>query len=266
MYRQADGEWRRWRTPAGIACCRCRRAGSKATASCAAITAWYSTPTAAAPSCRRRRPINPSACVRAYPVVERHRFVWLWMGDPALADPAHGPDMHWNDDPAWAGDGKTIHVKCDYRLVVDNLMDLTHETFVHGGSIGNRRRRRSAVRCHPYRQDRDRDPLDAATSIRRRSGPAVGKSRAWSTAGRSSTFEAPCTVTIDVGVAPAGTGAPEGDRSQGVNGYVLNTITPETETTCHYFWAFCRNYRLSDQRLTTDIREGCRGHFPARTK
>ena len=81
--------------------------------------------------------INPSACVRAYPVVERHRFIWLWMGDPALADPALVPDMHWNDDPAWAGDGKTIHVKCDYRLVVDNLMDLTHETFVHGSSIGN---------------------------------------------------------------------------------------------------------------------------------
>ena len=34
---------------------------------------------------------------------------------------------------------------------------------------------------------------------------------------------------IDVGVAPAGTGAPEGDRSQGVNGFVLNTITPETD-------------------------------------
>jgi phenylpropionate dioxygenase-like ring-hydroxylating dioxygenase large terminal subunit len=54
--------------------------------------------------------INPSACVRSYPVVERHRFIWLWMGDPALADPALVPDMHWNDNPAWAGDGKTIHV------------------------------------------------------------------------------------------------------------------------------------------------------------
>ncbi len=45
-------------------------------------------------------------------------------------------------------------------------------------------------------------------------------------------FEAPCTICIDVGVAKAGTGAPEGDRSQGVNGYVMNTITPETERTC----------------------------------
>jgi vanillate O-demethylase monooxygenase subunit len=63
-------------------------------------------------------------------------------------------------------------------------------------------------------------------------------------------------VTIDVGVAPAGTGAPEGDRSKGVNGYVLNTITPETGTTCHYFWAFCRNYSLHEQGLTQTLREG----------
>ena len=28
------------------------------------------------------------ARVRSYPVVERNRFVWVWMGDPALADPA----------------------------------------------------------------------------------------------------------------------------------------------------------------------------------
>jgi vanillate O-demethylase monooxygenase subunit len=74
-------------------------------------------------------------------------------------------------------------------------------------------------------------------------------------------FEAPGTVNIDVGVAPAGTGAPEGDRSQGVNGYVLNTMTPETETTCHYFWAFVRNYRLTEQKITTQIREGVAGIF-----
>ena len=62
-------------------------------------------------------------------------------------------------------------------------------------------------------------------------------------------------------MAPAGTGAPEGDRSQGVNGFVLNTITPETEKTCHYFWAFVRNYRIDEQKLTTEIREGVSSIF-----
>ena len=76
--------------------------------------------------------INPSATVHSYPVVERHRYVWVWPGDPALADPDTVPDLYWNDDPAWAGDGKTIHVNCSYQLIVDNLMDLTHEQFVHG--------------------------------------------------------------------------------------------------------------------------------------
>ena len=199
--------------------------------------------------------INPSASVRAYPVVERHRFIWIWPGDPALADPAKIPDMHWNHDPSWAGDGKLIPVKCDYRLVVDNLMDLTHETFVHGSSIGNR-----AVAEAPFdvthsgrfatvtrwMRDVDPPPFWAAQLGK------PGKVDRW----QIIRFEAPCTVVIDVGVAPAGTGAPEGDRSQGVNGHVLNTITPETDGTCLYFWAFARNYRLEEQRLTHELREG----------
>jgi hypothetical protein len=66
-------------------------------------------------------------------------------------------------------------------------------------------------------------------------------------------FEAPATINIDVGVAQAASGAvPKdgrpGDRIKGVNGYVLNTVTPETDKTCLYFWAFARNYSFHDQR------------------
>ncbi|WP_441234196.1 aromatic ring-hydroxylating dioxygenase subunit alpha [Bradyrhizobium sp. 930_D9_N1_4] len=204
--------------------------------------------------------INPSACVRSYPVVERHRYIWLWMGDPALADPALVPDLHWNHDPAWAGDGKTIHVNCDYRLVLDNLMDLTHETFVHGSSIGN-----EAVAEAPFDVTHGEKTVTVTRWMRGIEAPPfwakqLGKSGLvdrW----QIIRFEAPCTIAIDVGVAPTGTGAPEGDRSQGVNGFVLNTITPETEKTCHYFWAFVRNYQLGEQRITTEIREGVSGIF-----
>lgn len=204
--------------------------------------------------------INPSACVRSYPVVERHRFVWIWMGDPALADPAKIPDLHWNDDPAWAGDGELIQVKCDYRLVIDNLMDLTHETFVHGSSIGSR-----AVAEAPFEVTHGERFATVTRWMRDIEAPPfwakqLGKPDRvdrW----QIIRFEAPCTVTIDVGVAPAGTGAPEGDRNQGVNGFVLNTITPSTANTCLYFWAFVRNYRLEEQSLTTELRQGVSGIF-----
>lgn len=208
--------------------------------------------------------LNPSACVRSYPLVEKHRFVWIWPGDPAQADPALVPDMHWNDDPVWAGDGKLITVKCDYRLVVDNLMDLTHEAFVHGSSIGNREVAEAPfVATHGDRTatvTRWMEGIEAppfwAGQIRHArnySGPVDR----WQVI----RFEAPCTVTIDVGVAEAGSGAvpkggQPGDRSKGVNGFVLNTITPETNGTCHYFWAFARNYCLGEQALTHKLREG----------
>jgi vanillate O-demethylase monooxygenase subunit len=38
--------------------------------------------------------LNPSACVRSYPVVEKHRLVWVWPGDSTRADPALVPDLH----------------------------------------------------------------------------------------------------------------------------------------------------------------------------
>ncbi|MBV8916266.1 MAG: aromatic ring-hydroxylating dioxygenase subunit alpha, partial [Acetobacteraceae bacterium] len=69
-------------------------------------------------------------------------------------------------------------------------------------------------------------------------------------------FEAPSTIVGDVGVAPAGTGAPEGDRSQGVNGAFLAAITPATEKTCHYHWNFVRSFRQKDQDLTRALQRG----------
>ena len=74
--------------------------------------------------------------VRTYPVAERHRFVWVWIGDPSLAHEDKIPDLHQCSDPAWIFDGASYHVRCNYILLVDNLMDLSHETYVHPTSIG----------------------------------------------------------------------------------------------------------------------------------
>lgn len=198
--------------------------------------------------------LNPAARVPTYPVLERHRYVWIWPGDPALADPTLMPDMRWNDDPEWEGDGKTLLAQCDYRLFVDNLMDLSHESFVHSTSIGNKHvAEQPMTTTHSGRTvtstrwmlDVDAPPFWSAQLGK------PGKVDRW----QIIRFEAPCTIVLDVGVAPAGTGAPQGDRSHGVNGRVLNTITPETATTCMYFWSFMRNYKLRDQSLTTQLRE-----------
>jgi len=198
--------------------------------------------------------ISPSARVRAYPALDRHRLVWVWIGEPVRADPALVPDLHWNSAPDWEGDGATLFAKCDYRLLIDNLLDLTHETFVHATSIGHRAIAETpAVTTHDERSvtvtrwmlDIDAPPFWRTQLAR------PGNVDRW----QIIRFEAPCTIVLDVGVALAGTGAPAGDRSQGVNGRVLNTITPQTRSSCMYFWTLLRNYRLRDQTLTSQLRE-----------
>lgn len=139
-------------------------------------------------------------------------------------------------------------------------MDLTHETFVHGSSIGQ-----DDVAEAPFDVSHGDKTVTVTRWMKGIAAPPFwaaqlqkpGPVDRW----QIIRFELPCTISIDVGVAPANTGAPEGDRSQGVNGFVLNTITPETETTCHYFWSFMRNYRRHEQRLTTEIRDGVAGIF-----
>ena len=44
--------------------------------------------------------IPQDAKVRSYPTVERDQLVWLWMGDPTLADPAKIVDFPYHNDPA----------------------------------------------------------------------------------------------------------------------------------------------------------------------
>ncbi len=209
--------------------------------------------------------LNPSATVPSFPVVERYRYLWVWLGDPLLADPATIPDMHQLDSTEWAGDGQTIHAPCNYQLVLDNLMDLTHEEFVHSSSIGQEELSESefhvthdgsTVTVTRWMLGIDPPPF-WLKNMRDRFPGFSGKVDRW----QIIHYTFPSTICIDVGVAEAGTGAPEGDRSRGVNGYVMNTISPEGDRSCHYFWAFMRNYRLESQTITTQLRDGVHGVF-----
>lgn len=209
--------------------------------------------------------LNPSAAVTSYPVVERYRYAWVWPGDPTLADPATIPDMHQMDSPEWAGDGQTIAAECNYQLVLDNLMDLTHEEFVHSSSIGQEELSESefhvthhgnTVTVTRWMFDIDAPPF-WAKNMRDKFPDFEGKVDRW----QIIHYTYPSTICIDVGVAKAGTGAHDGNRAQGVNGYVMNSITPQDDRSSHYFWAFMRNYRLESQTITTQLRNGVSGVF-----
>src|SRR5262245_19658570 len=58
----------------------------------------------------------PPFKLKTYPVVERHKCIWIWMGDRTLADESLIPDFSWSVDPGW-GDRERLRVQCHYQLI-----------------------------------------------------------------------------------------------------------------------------------------------------
>jgi vanillate O-demethylase monooxygenase subunit len=201
-----------------------------------------------------------SICATRYPVAERHRFVWVWIGEAERASPDLIPDFWPCSHPGWTFDGGYYPIKCDYRLVIDNLMDLTHETYVHQGSIGQQEILQSPIET---RVDDDRvivsrwmRGIDAPPFWRdalKREG-AVDR---W----QICYFLPPSSVIIDVGVAPVEAGATFENHDQGARGFVIDALTPETPDASHYFWGMARNFDIGDAGFTQRFKKQQGGVF-----
>ena len=197
--------------------------------------------------------VPPSAKVKSYPVIEKNHWIWIWTGDAAKADPKLIEDFHWMDDPNWGFGGSYLHVEANYQLLVENLLDTTHLPFLHPTSLGT-----DAFAKSEFEVTREGDRIKVArwlmnelpAPFHKQMGgfPDGLKVDRWQIA----QFGPPSFVRLDVGSAPAGAGAREGDRSKGMNMWNLNAITPETGKTAHYFFAQAYNFKL-DQRWVSDL-------------
>jgi phenylpropionate dioxygenase-like ring-hydroxylating dioxygenase large terminal subunit len=81
--------------------------------------------------------IPSNACVRSYPLVERDDWVWVWLGEPELADPDLIPAGVPLDHPEWASRYGYLDYEASYTLINDNLLDFSHLSFVHAASFGS---------------------------------------------------------------------------------------------------------------------------------
>lgn len=200
-----------------------------------------------------RKGVSPGTDIRSYPAVERDRFVWVWMGDAAKANPDDIPDCHVQDDPAWACDPRYIRYEADYRLILDNLLDFSHLTFVHENTLGGSKKiaeikpkleqTESGVRLTRWYLD---EP-EIAPYLRGFSTfeGRVDRWHIYDLTTRGNVF------VMDSGSAPAGTGAPEGNRVPKAMQFVATQIaTPEDERHTHFFWSYAHNFRLEDREFT----------------
>jgi phenylpropionate dioxygenase-like ring-hydroxylating dioxygenase large terminal subunit len=205
--------------------------------------------------------VRSGAKVRSYPVHEKNNVVWIWMGDAAKADTAKIPDMPWLSDPKWATTPGNLHVKTNYQFIIDNLLDLTHVTYVHKNTLaGDPReattptkaeRLNDGVRVGRWMIDFVPPPLFA------KAGNFTSNVDRW----QHVTWHPPGIVYLDVGCAKTGTGAPQGDRSQGISIWSSHLITPETEHSSHYMFCFARDFKVDDPEMSKMLYDGSKATF-----
>jgi len=181
------------------------------------------------------------ASVRSYPVLERQGWVLIWMGDADAVDGSSAPDFAVRrDDPDWLTVSGYTYEKCGYRLVLDNLLDLSHLAYVHSSTTGNRAlAEQAAIGC---RVDGDRvevtrwmENIEAAQAFVDYAGYGGSIDR-W----QGSLFMPPSYIHVNSGsdIAGAGGGPEVRMSEQGRWGFVVyHGLTPETARTTHQFWS-----------------------------
>lgn len=191
--------------------------------------------------------IPRAAQVRAYPLVESQGVVWIWMGPPELADPAAIVRFEPLEDPAFETVHGYLHVQANYQLISDNLLDLTHGQYVH--PMFRNAAGPAAMEESPVSGD-----TVWARFIRRNQLPngyfkmlgfppeQHGDHRNYMR------WNPPGNLLLDVGMTTVG-GRPE----EGLSIPTTHLLTPETETSSHYFWAMSRNFRTDDQALSDEL-------------
>lgn len=189
-------------------------------------------------------PIVPTgASVKSFPVAERGPLVWIWMGDPDLADEGRIPDTHWLFDPGWKSVTDSFHMNADYVSMHENLLDQTHFPFLHPGAIGTPAYARSRLKVRQEadmviidRELKDSPPPDVYGIPTGLTGKPVDRL----SDGR---FVSPAMHTAYARIIDNHdpSGAPRTYRFN-----ITHLFTPETNESIHYWWFNSRNFNLDD--------------------
>lgn len=83
-----------------------------------------------------QRVVPKAMKVRAFAAIERYSAVFVWMGDAACADESLLPDFVGVDDPRWHMLPGRMDYNVNFELIQDNLLDLSHISWVHRNSFG----------------------------------------------------------------------------------------------------------------------------------
>jgi phenylpropionate dioxygenase-like ring-hydroxylating dioxygenase large terminal subunit len=208
--------------------------------------------------------IPPRARLKSYALVEKHGVLWIWMGDAANADPSKIIDLPFIVDKRYAVVTGRLPVKADYQLMIDNLLDLTHVAYIHPTTVGLPPEHIVGETKMDYKFESDGRVVKSNYSFFNVPPTAQLKHIFKDELGDVFvyvTWHPASSFYLDIGMSPRGVA--KGDVANPTDDVCLipsaHLIVPETEDTCHYFYALSRNIDIHNEEEIKEMRD--LGHF-----
>ena len=193
--------------------------------------------------------------IRHYPTLERYGAVWIWMGE-GKGDPSALTDYGWMTDGGLTIGHGYLLIEADYRLIIDNLMDLAHTPYIHPNTVGIP----GAADVEQANIIREAGAISVNTLLPELP-PSVLNRQICNASGRPALrgieridqyqdmmWQAPSHLTLVLGSAPPG--AP---RAEGVDVYTAHILTPGTKGSTHYFFSAGRDFERDNDELTDQL-------------
>lgn len=187
-------------------------------------------------------PLLGSLSVRAYRVHERYKLLWIWMGDPALADDRAIPDLSFADtSPVHAFSKGYMRAEANHHLLEDNILDLTHGDYLHADTLGGG----SFTRTRAHVEERGNTVFVQWVAKNETPFPIFKP--------QLSHPDMLVNMTTDVSWHPSGVMilnssiSPAGEPLEcAITSANAHIMTPETASSTHYFYCNSRSYRTDD--------------------
>src|ERR1700757_4166889 len=180
--------------------------------------------------------IPPRARVRSYPVTEKHKAIWIWMGEQP-PDAAKVPDFGVLDNvpELHATKRDRITIRANYELIIDNLLDLSHTSYLHEGILGNADTVESEIAV-----EQDGDDVVVGRHATNSTPPGMFAQFWPNHPPRVDKFTkmrwmAPSTLRLVTGICKMG--AP---HDTGTGYHAIHLLTPENARSTHYFFTAVR--------------------------
>lgn len=196
--------------------------------------------------------------LRSYPVVEQGPLVWIWPGDPALANESALPHQEFLDHPDWELRIGYLYVKGSYVHLHENLLDTSHLSFLHANTFGTPQHARV-----PVEENVEEAHFELWRHVEAELPPIYAKPLGWegqkALRSSGSLFVSP-GLHVNTGLLK-NLEMPEGAPDSVATVTVAECITPETKTSFHYYFAQGRNFATGDDKMSTFMLESVEAAF-----